>query len=400
MSARKGDKADVLRFRTSDESHRVTAFELLFDLVFVFAFTQVTEYMAHSHSTYGVLQAMIILGILWWSWVAYAWLANQTFVDEGFARIGMSFAMAAMFVVALVIPESFEDLEGGLYAPLVFVVAYFVVRLVHVVLYVVAAGDDAPLRRQVLVTSVALFAGTGFFLAGAAVGGTEQTWLWLIGLVIDVGLTYATSRRGNWRVHSAAHWAERFGLIVILALGESIVAIGVGVAEVAISVPVLFGSLLAVALSVLLWWLYFDVLSIAAEHRLAHLKGSARTALAIDGYTYLHFAIVAGIVSSALGVEEAMHAVEGSAPFGQFGAAALLGGTALYLAGNCAFSLRANGVWKIWRLGGGVILIALVPVGAVVTALVALVMVVGVSTVVVVVETFQYAEARALTRAR
>jgi len=337
MSRMRATRTVLPRFRTSDESHRVTTFELFFDLVFVFALTQVTEFMAHAHSADGVLQGLIILGILWWSWTSYSWLGNQTFVDEGLIRIGMTVAMMAMFLVALVIPESFEDLPGGLHAPLVLAVAYIVVRVVHLLLYLAAAGDDGPLRRQVLVSTWALLVGVVFLIPGAVVGGAAQTWLWLLGLVLDVAVTYATSRRGNWRVHSSAHWSERYGLVVILALGESIVAIGVGVAEEAISVPILVGSVLAVGLSVLLWWLYFDMVAIAAEHALARLRGNARAALAIDGYTYLHFLILAGVVISALGVEQAMHHIEHAEPFGAFGAAALLGGTALYLAGHGAF---------------------------------------------------------------
>jgi low temperature requirement protein LtrA len=386
------------RFRTSDESHRVTTFELFFDLVFVFALTQVTEFMAHASSAEGVLQGLIVLGILWWSWTSYSWLGNQTFVDEGLIRIGMTVAMTAMFLVALVIPESFEDLPGGLYAPLVLTIAYIVVRVAHLLLYLAAAGDDGPLRRQVLITTTALATGSVLMIAGAVLDGGAQTWLWLLGLVLDVGITYATSRRGNWRVHSSAHWSERYGLVVILALGESIVAIGVGVAEEAISVPILLGSVLAVGLSVLLWWLYFDMAAIAAEHALARLRGSARAALAIDGYTYLHFPILAGVVISALGVEEAMHHVEDTEPFGLFGAAALFGGTALYLAGHGAFWRRSAGYWKVWRMGGATLLVALVPVGAAVSALAALVGVVGLTAAIVVVETIVYAEARSAIR--
>jgi low temperature requirement protein LtrA len=388
----------LLRFRTSDESHRVTTFELFFDLVFVFAFTQVTQFMAHAHSGAGVLQGLIILSLLWWSWVSYSWLANQTFVDEGVVRIGMSVAMAAMFLVALVIPEAFEDLPGGLYAPLVLAVSYVVVRVAHLTMYFFAAGDDGPLRRQVLITTSALIPGSVLLVLGAVLGGEAQTWLWLGGLLIDVGITYVTARGGNWRVHSAAHWAERFGLVVILALGESIVAIGVGVAELPISTQILVGSLLAIGLSVLLWWLYFDVIALAAEHVLARLRGADRANLAIDGYTYLHFPIIAGVVISALGVEQAMHHVNEPEPLGLFAAVALFGGTSLYLAGHAAFWRRAGGKVKGWRLAGASLLLALTPVGAAIPALAALALTVAVTGAVVVIETLRYADVRAEVR--
>jgi low temperature requirement protein LtrA len=391
-------RSRMLRFRTSDESHRVTTFELFFDLVFVFAFTQVTQYMAHAHSGIGVLEGLIILSLLWWSWVSYSWLANQTFVDEGLIRMGMAVAMAAMFLVALVIPEAFEDLPGGLYAPLVLAISYVVVRVAHLTMYFLAAAGDGPLRRQIIITTSALIPGSTLLIVGALLGGPAQLWLWLAGLVIDVGITYFTARGGNWRVHSAAHWSERYGLVVILALGESIVAIGVGVAELPISTPILLGSILAIALSVMLWWLYFDVIAVAAEHQLSRLRGVDRANLAIDGYTYLHFPIIAGVVISALGVEQAMHHVNEPEPQGIFAAAALFGGTSLYLAGHTAFWRRAGGKIKGWPLGGATLLLALIPVGAALPALASLALTVAVTGAVAGIETVRYAEARAEVR--
>jgi len=386
------------RPKTANEGHRVTTFELLFDLVFVFAFTQVTEYMAESHSAMGVLQAMLILGYLWWGWASYGWLANQTHVDEGVVRLGMTIAMVAMFVVALVIPEAFEDFEGGLYGPIVFVVAYFIVRLVHPVLYFIAAGDDAALRRQVLRTSISMFAGSALLLIGVLIGGAWQTWIWLAAFLVDVVLTYLTSRGGSWRVQSAAHWSERHGLIIILALGESIISTGTGAAHEAISVPLLIGGVLAITLTISLWWLYFDVTAIAAEQHLAKVKGERRSAMATDAYTYIHLLLVAGIVISALGVEGVISHVDDDKPLGWFSAAAVFGGTSLYLAGHALFWKRVAGYWKVWRLAGGAALLALLPVGAIVHPLVALAIVVAVAIAVAATETQRYSEKRAQIR--
>lgn len=383
----------------SDEAHRVTTFELFFDLVFVFAFTQVSGYMAATHSALGILQALTILGLLWWSWVSYAWLANQTHVDEGIVQLGMSVAMIAMFVVALVIPEAYVDLEGGLYGPMVLVVAYIVVRLAHLTLYYVAAAQDAPLRRQVLRTSTAMIVGSGFLIAGALVGGAAQTRLWLTGLALDVLLTYVTSTGGSWRVHAAGHWAERFGLVIILALGESIVAIGVGAAQLPVSTAIIVGSALAVSLSIALWWLYFDTTSLAAERELSRLRGGERAGLAIDGYTYLHFLLIAGVVLAALGVEEVIAHVEDPEPLGLFGACALYGGVACYLAGVGFFWLRASGHVKWLRFGAAVILVAMVPVAALLPPLVALAVLLGACVALIAVETARYADHRREIRA-
>ncbi|MGX5359714.1 low temperature requirement protein A [Kocuria sp. KH4] len=384
--------------RVSDESHRVTTFELFFDLVFVFAFTQVTGFMAHEHSVPGVLQGMIILGLLWWSWVSFSWLANQTHVDEGLMRFGLAAVMVAVFIAALAIPEAFADFEGGLDGPLVLALSYVVVRVLHVTLYAHAAESDRPLRRQVAKLTAAMTLGSALIIAGAVIGGPAQPWFWLAGLVVECGITFFTSRRGDWRVHSAAHWTERYGLIIILALGESIVAIGVGASREPVSIPILLGAAAGITLSLGLWWLYFDVTAIAAEHRFAALRGSARASAAVEAYTYLHLPLVAGIVLSALGVEDVLAHVEDTDAFGALGAAALFGGTALYLLGSTAFWRRVGGEWATWRLGATALLLALGPVAARMAPLAALALVALVVSALVAVESLHHAQRRAAIR--
>lgn len=126
-----GGRRLIGQVRTADDTARVTTFELFFDLVYVFAFTQVSRLMAETHSAFGILQALIVLGLLWWTWCAYSWLANQAPADQGVLRLGMSVAMISVFVIALAIPEAYEDLPGGWFGPIVLVVAYTIVRLVH-----------------------------------------------------------------------------------------------------------------------------------------------------------------------------------------------------------------------------------------------------------------------------
>jgi low temperature requirement protein LtrA len=385
--------------RTSDESHRVTTFELFFDLVFVFAFTQVTGFMAHEHSFLGVSQGLIILTLFWWSWVSFSWLSNQTHVDEGGMRFGLSAVMIVMFIASLAIPEAFTDLDGGLSGPLVLALAYVVVRVLHVSLYAYAAGEDLPLRRQIGKTTVGMILGSALIVLGALIGGPGQTWFWLAGVVVDAGVTYLTSTRGNWRVHSAAHWTERYGLVVILALGESIVAIGVGASQEPVSTPILLGAVLGVALSVCLWWLHFDVTAIEAEHRFAGLRGSDRAAAAVDAYTYLHLPLVAGIVLSALGVEDVLAHVDETEGFGALGAFALFGGVALYLLGGAAFWRRMGDSWRPWRLGAAAVLLLLIPVGAPLAPLAALGLTVFITTGLVFAESVFYARTRATVRA-
>lgn len=372
----------------------MTTLELFFDLVYVFAFTQVTGFMAESRTAVGVVEGLTILLTLWWSWTSYSWLANQTRVDVGVAKAGLSVALAAMFVVSLATPQAFSDRSGAL----VFVVSYLVVRLIHGFIYLAAAGGDSGLRRQLYRSVWPMLLGVILMFTGAIVGGQVQTWLWLGGIVLDIGFTYLISRGGGWRVRSAAHWTERYGLVVILALGESIVAIGVGVGREPITPTILFATLLAVALTVSLWWLYFDIVSIAAEKYLAKLSGVERADLATDGYTYLHFSLIAGIIISALGIEQVLAHLGSGHGFGVFGSAALFGGTSLYLAGHAFFWKRVSGQWLPSRLIGSTVLIALVPVGAAVPALGAITIASLSCVAIVVIETIRYGRERAQLR--
>jgi len=376
------------------QSQRVSTFELLFDLVFVFAFTQVTEFMAGSHSAIGVLQAMIMLGMLWWLWSSYGWLTNQSSVDDGVLRVGMLVAMCGIFVFALAIPTAFRR-GDGLNAALVIGISYFVVRLVHVGLYLIAAGDDRALRRQVLRSSTSGWVSVVLIVAGVFAAPQLQTWLWLAAILADIALTCATSHGGDWRIHSSAHWAERHGLVIILALGESVVAIGAGAAGLTLTAAILGGAVLALLLTSGLWWLYFDAVSDAAQQRMSGADERGRVAIATDAYTFVHLLLISGIVISALGVEEVMHSADSPKPLGLFAACALFGGTALYLFGHALFWRRVGGTWKVWRLVGATLLVALVPLGLVTAPLASLGIVTAVTAVVVVVESVRFRAQRA-----
>jgi low temperature requirement protein LtrA len=388
-----------VRFRPTDEQHRVTTLELFFDLVFVFAFTQVTALMAANPTAVGAVRGLVILALLWWAWCSYAWLGNQAQADEGVVRGTLIVAMAAMFVVALAIPESFADLEGGLFAPFVLAACYAVVRIAHLVCYWLAAGDDSGLRRQLLVTAVPVVPAVALLVVGGAVGPPYQTLFWAGALLVDYSGIWLTGTTG-WRVHSAAHFAERHQLIMIVALGESLVAIGVGVAEKAISGWVIVGATLGVALSVSLWWLYFDVVAQVAERALAHSRGDDRVRLARDSYTYLHFPIVISIIYIALGLKKVLEYVADTdhhdltdaltgAPL-----VALYGGVAVYLLGHVAFRKRNVGTWNPHRTIAAVLLLALLALAWQLPAIAALGLVTGVLVALVAYELVRFAAAR------
>jgi low temperature requirement protein LtrA len=363
----------------SEEGGRVTMFELFFDLVFVFSFTQVSRLMAEGHDALGVLQGMVVLGMLWGVWVSYGWLSNQARADRGLVRIGLIFAAILVFLLAVTIPRAFPEEGGSPALPLILLGGYFACRLIHAVLYLKAAGDDVGLRNQVLRTSFApIPLSAAIYVTGALVGSPWQTWIWVAAFAIDSVVVYRTSSgdrttTSHWLVHSASYWVERFALIIILGLGESVVALGVGAVQVEVS-PALVGAIaLTVTLAFSLWWAYFERMEPASEHLLEKTRGRARTAIATDAYTYLHFPILVGIILTALGIEVATsHLDDTSHGIGWFGAIALCAGTSLFLAGTGFFWRRLAGWWPWTRLGSGVILLAVIPGIAALPPLIAL----------------------------
>ncbi len=388
-----------VRVESTDEAHRVTTIELFFDLVFVFALTQVTALMADDATGRGLFRGLVLLALLWWAWCSYAWLGNQARADEGLIRAAMVVALATVFVFALVIPESFHDGEGGLFAPFVLAACYAVVRLAHLAVYLVAAGDDAGLRRQLYLTAAPVGAACVLLVVGGVVGPPLQTLLWALALLVDYSGVWLAGTSG-WRLPSAVHFAERHGLIVIVAIGESIVAIGVGVAGEPLTWPILAASLLGLAVSVSLWWLYFDVVAPVAERVLAGLQGQDRSRLARDSYTYLHFPMIAGIVYLALGLKKVLTYVSDSDhhdlgdPLSTVPVIAMCGGVVLFLVALSAFRRRNVGTWNLQRLVVAAALVVLVPVGTMLPALATLAVVAALCVALVAYEAVHHAEAR------
>ena len=372
---------------TDQGAARVTTFELFFDLVYVFAFTQVSRLMAEGHSATGILQALIVLSLMWWTWVGYSWISNQASADQPFLRTVMTFAMIAVFIAALTIPEAYEDLDGGWNGPLVFAGAYAAVRVIHIGLYLVVARGDPAMRRQLVIFMAAMVPAVSLIFVGAAIGGDAQMWIWLIAMAYELVATRVGSVIGQgWRLPSSEHWAERHGLIVILALGESIVAIGVGVAREPIDLQIMLGSAASVVISVLLWWSYFARLAAYGEHALSRRDGQARAILGADAYSYAHFVIIAGIIVAALGIEDAMKHIDDVEPFGWFGAIALGAGIAMFASCNLVFALLVGLRRPIMRAVEAVLLIAAIPLLAAVPPLAALVIAVSLTGIVAIIE--------------
>jgi low temperature requirement protein LtrA len=312
---------------------RVTPLELFFDLVFVFAITQVTAFLSADPTWGGLLRGLVVLAALWWAWAAYAWLTNTLNPEEGLVRIAMFVVMGAMLVCALAVPEAFGD-HG-----VIFGVAYLVVRAMHIALYALAARGDPDLLGAVLrmVPSSTI---SGFLILGAGfLEGKERTTLWILALAIDY-LGVLVGRGQGWRL-SPGHFVERHGLVVIIAIGESIVALGVSASGTPLTTGVITTALVGMTIATALWWTYFDWVAIVLEHRLRETTGTAQTTLARDAFSYLHFVLVAGIVLFAMSLKKALSHYD--AHLAVVPATALCAGLGAYLLAHVLLRYRISG---------------------------------------------------------
>jgi low temperature requirement protein LtrA len=373
-----------------EREHRVTALELFFDLVVVFAITQVTSFLSLTPTWGGLGRGLLLLGALWWAWAGYAWLTNSVDPEEGGVRVAVFGAAAAMLIVGLATPDAFGS-DG-----VVFGIAYFVVRATLLGLYVVAAQGDRNLLRRVARIVPPGITGPALLLIAGFLDGSGQLVLWTAALAIDyLGALVADMR--PWHI-SPGHFAERNGLVVIIALGESIFAIGVGAADEPLVASVIAAALLGITIAASLWWSYFDWFSFALQARLTEVTGSERAALARDGYSYLHLPMVAGIVLFALGMKTTLAQVDVS--LATIPAIGLFGGLALYLLAHVALRLRMGGGLGRGRPVASVLLLALIPVATRVPSLAALGLVTAVCVLLIAYETLRHRDSRAFIRGR
>ncbi|MGL5823306.1 MAG: low temperature requirement protein A, partial [Nocardioides sp.] len=341
------------------EDAKVTPLELFFDLIFVLALTQCTALMATDLTWPGLGKGLLVLAMLWWAWVGYAWLTSVVDPEEGEVRIAIFVSMAALLVAALCVPEVFGD------RALLFAGAYAVVRLGQIALFVLASGDDPHLRRSVQGLAISTVLGVGPLIAAGFTDGAWQLGLWVVALVLDFGGPLIINSAG-WRL-SAEHFAERHGLIVIIALGESIVAIGVG-AERGVDLAVVAAAALGTAVAACLWWVYFDVVALVSTRRLVSAEpGPEQNTMARDSFSYLHYPMIAGIVLVALGLKKTLG--DPGAYLYWESATAMLGGAAVYVVALSAFRRRNMGQFNRPRLWLAAALLTLIPVATQVTAI-------------------------------
>jgi low temperature requirement protein LtrA len=372
------------------EREGVVPLELFFDLVVVFAFTQVSTLLNDDPTWGGLLRAALLLSVLWWAWSAYAWLTNTLDPEEGGVRMAMFAAMAAMLVTALAAPRAFgRDAT-------IFAVAYLVVRAVHLALYTLAGRGDPELRRAVFRIVPSVFLAGALLLVASPLNGTAKLACWGAAVAVDYLGPLIGHMRG-WRL-SPHHFVERFGLVILIALGESVIAIGAGTAGLELDPGLITAVLLGITVVACLWWSYFDWVIYVAQVRLAEATGSRRAALARDVYSYLHLPMVGGVVLFAFGMETALH--DTKAALALVPAVGLVCGMALYFAAHVALRVRIGGGIGRGRPVAVLLLLALLPIAPHVPAVGLLGLVTAVCVALIAYEVLRHRVDRATIRAR
>jgi low temperature requirement protein LtrA len=337
------------------EERRTSPLELLWDLVFVFAVTQVTTLLSHERTWAGFGRSMLVLALIWWAWSAFVWAANAQSANSPVLRVCLLLATMFILISGLAVPEAFGR-EGTLFA-----CSYAAVRFLHLALYVDASRQGNASWSAIAGFGLTVVIGMALLIGGSFVSGTGRAVCWLVALAIDyAGPAWLTRERLRGLQHVAvAHFAERYSLFVIICLGESIVTIGVGARGEQLSTALVAAVSLGLLITVGLWWTYFDRFAQAAEARLREHDDPVLAAA--DAYSYLHLVIVAGIIIFAVGINSVVHAVD--KPLHDAARLALCGGVALYLLGHVAFRLRILGEFGYEKAVVAAALLALYAIG-------------------------------------
>jgi len=346
------------------ESDRVTMLEIFFDLVFVFALTRVVEFMANSPTPRTLVRGLLVLVLLWWAWVAFIWLGNQIRLDRGYVGVGMLLAMGGLFIAALVVPAAWDS-SASENPAMVLALAFLVVRCSYLALSFFTSRHDHRWRKQILLDALPQTISSILLIVGATAGGDPQTVLWTCAFAVDFGIGWVASHFRGWRLGSPAHFAERHGLVLIIALGETLLSTGAGIGSAPSNWTGYVVSALGLVIAVSLWWSYFGGLSTAAERAISRANEARRPALARDGYSLLQFLLIAGVVYVALGLTLLVSRVVAD-PTRRAGFAILVlaGGVALYLAGLQLFIRVMIGVWRRAPIFGAGFVLVLAPAAA------------------------------------
>ncbi|MEU8301231.1 low temperature requirement protein A [Micromonospora sp. NPDC048909] len=393
---------------------RADKFELFFDLVFVVSFFIITRATAANVTPRELLHALLVLAVLWWCWVVHSVVASRVRLGEGFVPVAMVLGMAALFTFALALPQAFEDPQHGGAGPMLVAASYVAIRLVHLLLYLHAVRGKANSRRKMLqflpemaITTVLLIVAAVLpqHLDDPGLAALVRDGLWVAVVVIQYGSGLLAGTWG-WELPSAEHWTERYDLILIIALGESVISVGVG--GNLLGKPVTWQAIPAAMLGIIftaaLWWAHFDFVGPAARIALHAARDGPRVAMARDAYAYLYLPMIAGVILFAIGAEELIRVI--TDPAGGVGEPAhgpavpmLFGGVMLYLAADLAFQLRTLRTVTWTRIGVLVVLAVALPIGGELPALAALALLTAICVALVTIEAVVFADSRRALRA-
>ncbi len=325
----------------SPDDQKVTFVELFFDLVFVFSVTQVVKLLHDGFNGIAIMQAILVFWLVWWAWSQFTWSLNAADTTHPIVQFGVLTATGVAFFMAVAVPETYGDRS------LWFAVTYVVVRAIGMILFYMLVRENpalrSPLRTWIGLSSGGLLA----VLIGGFAGGTAQYWLWGLAILLDLIAAGVSARAAEWNIHPG-HFAERHGLFVIIALGETLIVAASGIAETAWTSQLLVVAVLVVVTTGGLWWSYFPQAMPALEHALASSQGSERSMIARDSYTLVHFLMLAGVVAYAAAIEEVILHPTSSLP--QVTTVAFALSMILFVGGMAAALWRATGTLPRERL--------------------------------------------------
>lgn len=360
---------------TKPEDQTVTFVELFFDLVFVFSITQVVELLHNEFTWLAVGQAILVFWLIWWAWTQFSWSLNSANTAHTRIQQSVLIATGVAFFMAVGVPQAFAG------RALWFAIPYIVVKIIgNILLYFVSLENPAfraGLRTWIVLSSGGLLA----VLIGGLVGGTNQYWLWGLAILLDVyaGKTSGSGQDYEWNMQPA-HFAERHGLFVIIALGETLILAANGVSETIWTGELLIVAILAVAITGGLWWSYFPHAMPALEHALTTSKGSKQSSIAVDSYSFMHFLMLAGIIAYAAAIEQAISHPTEPLPPAETVAFAL--GMIFFVSGMVAAQWRADGTLPLPKLilniVTGIAIVAAMGVNVILTLGIALVGIVAI----------------------
>jgi len=307
--------------------------ELFFDLVFVFAITQVVSLVVHDLTLGGILRGALVLALMWWAWTNWTWTTNVVDLEPRVIRVAVLVSMLGVFGMAFSVPTAFEGDSEWM------AVGYLLVRAVAAVVFVLGTRHDPEELKAVVTYLPVSLAATAIVVVGGFVGGEALQWIWLGALSVEI-LASLSAGQADWKI-DAGHFAERHGLILIIALGEGIIAVGVALEGTPVDASLVL--LLAVGLAGVcaMWWAYFDRLQAVMESALRQADTHETGLLARDVYSLLHYPMIAGIVFFAVALEEAFLHPDGSME--GVVAALFVVAVGLYLLA------QAVAVWRCWR---------------------------------------------------